>query len=1049
MKFRHSPRRLVWLSVLTAGAFPFASLASAQVVSSEDANAAALQLMNDGKLTESAAAFEDILKKYPTSTIISDAQYRLATVYYLLGDYEKSRAFIQKTLVPPAPSDITELGYALLPQVLAAKASKETRDETRKAGFEAAIKEYDAFLQKYPASAQAEATAYGRALCCFQIARYDDAIVTLQGNLKQFPKSETVQESQFLLGLCLMTQGALAAQETPGIVNPKADAAFDEAQRLLSDLVTRRGDLALLNDAQFQLGELFTNRAIFAAQENRETLFAKALGAYRSLLPKETTIAAQETRIKKVRDRRLAALTSKNLAQMKSLEGLLEHEISKLAAVKAKGDLTVSAQIKVGQLFFHKGGYDEARVALRQSQPFAEDDEQKKNLLYYLTLSYAQQVHTIPAEARQKLVDKAVAGYTEFQQTYKGDPLADNLPYTLGTLFLAKAPEQALSYFQESLQLYPKGRLLNDTLIAQANACIQLKQFDRALATFQAFLKENPKRELAAAAESGIANILKDTGKIDEALVQYKKIATTYTGTPQAENAAFWVGQIPLQKGDTDTAIAALTAFLNDYPKSDLFPGAKYSLAQADARKGDTDTALRLFKEVADAYPKSEAAPYAFFEQSNLLSAPEKADARDALMQEFIQRYPDHDKIFFAYNTLAQDLLAKNQTPEAIALYTRLVEKHPLDAQAPTALFNVATLWNQQANALGHYFALNEAQRVEWTTALGNSISACEKLIGDYPESQPVALAMQYLLAGQKLFASAQLKTDEQINVYFQDLATRFASQPQTRSKVLFTLAAFTYEKDKAKAVDQMTAAYDPKLLYASSDVDLYGSALLEQGKADAAMRVYQKLATDFPDTDPAHPEKSPLQTQEAQAISLFGTAKALQSKGQIAPAAEKFETFKRLYPTSPATKILEANYGIAILAHQQQQDDKALPLLIQVIRARNASPELRASAMLLNAQIQEAKNELLPAIDQYLKIALFYDSVPTAAAEGLWRGGQLLEKQAAALPQTSANPKDVTKPVQLRKALKAYKDLVAKYPTAPHAAEANARVAALEPTLK
>ncbi|MEI8234195.1 MAG: tetratricopeptide repeat protein [Verrucomicrobiota bacterium] len=1036
-------------SIFAAGALPFAPLAEAQVVSSEDANATALQLMNDGKLAEAAAAFEDVIKKYPTSTFVSDAQYRLATLYYMLGDYEKSRTFIQKTLVPPAPADITELGYALLPQVLAAKAAKETNEDARKAGYETAIKEYDAFLKKYPASPQVETITYGRALCSFQIAKYDDAAEALRTNLKQFPKSETIQESQFLLGLCLMTQGALAAQETPGAANAKADAAFDESQRLLTGIITRRSDIALLNDAQFQLGELFTNQAIFAPQETREILFAKALEAYRSLFPKETTIAAQEARIKSVRDRRLAALAAKNLVQMKSLEGLLEHEISKLAAVKAKADLTVSAQIKIGQLFFHKEGYDEARVVFRQMQQFAEDDEQKKNLLYYLTLSYAQQSHTLPDEARQKLIDKAVEDYTQFQQAYKGDPLADNLPYTIGTLFLAKAPEQALRYFQEGVQLYPKGRLLNDTLIAQANACIQLKQFDKALSTFQAFLKESPKRELAAAAESGIANILKDTGKIDEALAQYQKIATTYAGMPQAENAAFWVGQIHLQKGDVDKAIPELTAFLKEHPKSELFPGAKYSLAQACGRKPDTATALRLFKEIADEFPKSEAAPYAFFEQSNLLGGPDKADERDALMKEFIRRYPDHDKVFYAYNTIAQDLLAKGQTAGAIALYALMVEKHPQDPQAPTALFNVATLWNQQANALGRYFALNEAQRAAWTAALGNSLAACEKLIGDYPESQPVALAMQYLLSGQKLLSTAQLKTDEQITAYFQDLAGRFANRPQTRSKILFTLASFTYEKDKTKAVEQMTAAYDPKLLYAAADIDLYGGALLEQGKVEEAVKVYQKLAADFPDADPAHPEKSPLQTQEAQAIALFGTAKALQSKGQIAQAAEKFETFKRLYPSSAADKILEANYGIAILAHQEKKDDTALPLLIQIIRARTASNELRANAMLLHAQIQEGKNELLPAIDQYLKIALFYDSIPAAAAEGLWRGGQLLEKQAAGLPQTSANPKDVTKPTQLHKALKAYKDLVAKYPSAPHVGEAKARIDALEPALK
>jgi len=246
-----------------------------------------------------------------------------------------------------------------------------------------------------------------------------------------------------------------------------------------------------------------------------------------------------------------------------------------------------------------------------------------------------------------------------------------------------------------------------------------------------------------------------------------------------------------------------------------------------------------------------------------------------------------------------------------------------------------------------------------------------------------------------------------------------------------------------------MQAAYNPQLVYAAADIDLYASTLLEQGKTEESAQLYQKLATDFPNPDPAHPEKAPQQIQEAQAVALFGTAKALQSQGQIAQAAAKFDTFKKLYPSSPAAKILEANYGIAVAAHQEKQDDTAIPLLIQVLRSRTGSVELRANAMLLHAKIQQEKNETLPAIDEFLKIALFYDSVPAAAAEGLWSGGQLLEKQAATLPSTSQNPKDVTKATQLKKAAKAYADLIAKYPTSPHIKEARARLAILEPTVK
>ncbi|MCX6967242.1 MAG: tetratricopeptide repeat protein [Verrucomicrobia bacterium] len=1044
MKFRPLPRRFV-LALLTSACAFCVSSAQAQTASAEEASNAALQLMNEGKLPDAAAAFESVLKNYPTSMGVSDTQYRLATLYFILGDYEKSRALIQKLLAPPTPADITELACGLLPQMLAAKSAREKTEADRKAGFEAAIKEFDAFVQKYPTSALVETVTYGKALSSFQIAKYDEVSAALRSNLKRFPNSETILESQYLLSICLMTQGFLAAQETPGVINPKADAAFGEAQRLLNDIIQRRSDIALLNDAQFQLGELLVNQALFAPEASRSALYEKALEAYRSLFPKATTVAAQEVRIKNLRDRRLAALASKNLAQMKSLEGLLEHEISKLSAVKAKGDLTISAQIKVGQLFFHKDAYDEARVVFRQMQPFAEDAEQKKNLLYYLTLSYAQQSRAIPSEARQKLVGKAVARYEEFQKNYKGDLLADSLPYTIGSLFLTTAPQKALEYFQQGIQIYPEGRLLNDTLIAQANACIQLKQFDKALATFQAFLKENPKRELAAAAESGIATILKDTGKTEEALAQYQKLRAAYAGTPQAENAAFWVGQIRLQKGDLEAAITDLSAFLKDYPKSELFPGAKYSLAQAYARKKEVATALQLFKEIAEAFPKSEAAPYAFFEQANLLPGEEKAGERNALMKEFIRRYPEHEKLFFAYNTLAQAEIAKGHTAEAVAVLTEMAEKRPTDPQTASALLTIVSLWNQQANTLGRYFALNEAQRGQWNAALTNALAAAEKIIHAYPESPQLPLAMQYLLAGQKLLEGAKLKTDEEITQYFQGLAAQFEAKPQTKSKILFTLASFTYEKDKSKALEQMQAAYNPQLVYAAADMDLYASVLLEKGKIDEAVKVYQKLAVDFPNPDPAAPEKAPLQIQEAQAIALFGTAKALQSRGQIAQAAEKFDAFKKLYPRSPAPKILEANYGIAVAAHQQNQDDKAIPLLIQVFRAPTAAVSLRANAMLLYAKIQEAKGETLPAIDQYLKIALFYDSVPTAAAEALWCGGQLLEKQASALPASSQNPKEVTRATQLKKAVKAYADLITKYPTSPHIKEARARHAALE----
>jgi outer membrane protein assembly factor BamD (BamD/ComL family) len=94
----------------------------------------------------------------------------------------------------------------------------------------------------------------------------------------------------------------------------------------------------------------------------------------------------------------------------------------------------------------------------------------------------------------------------------------------------------------------------------------------------------------------------------------------------------------------------------------------------------------------------------------------------------------------------------------------------------------------------------------------------------------------------------------------------------------------------------------------------------------------------------------------------------------------------------------------------------------------------------LLIGQIQEGKGNIAAAIDSYLKTATFYGGVADAAAEALWRGGQMLEVQAAALTEAST-PK---KSEQIAKAVSSYKDLVTKYPDSSFVGQAEDRLKAL-----
>ena len=1017
--------------------------ARAQAESPDAVSAKAQTAFDTGNYKEAADAYQELLTKYPTWMGAAGAQLQLGYVFYLLGDYDKALLNLKKVLITggTATPEQREVATSLIPQALAAKAAKETKEDKRKAGYEAAIAEFDSFLKQFPTGEEVEHAIYGKALAFYQIAKYEDAVAALRGSVEKFAQSASVLDTQFMLGLTLATQGNLALQADSN--SAAGIAKFEEAEKILRQIIARNMDVALANEAQFQIGELLFNRGSLGPEAERNAIWNKAIEAYRAVKAKDLMVKAQETRIKAIQDARKAAGQARNLALVKRAERLEKSEIPKLEAIKEKGDSTIAALVKIGQIYFQQKAYDEARVMLRHLQQFTADDaEQKKTIQYYITLTYAS----------QKLNEKAVGEYTEFNAAFKGDPMGDNLPLIIGSLFLTNDPktndsEKAAQFFKEGAELYPNGHYVNETLTQQANTLIQLKKFDEALATFTNFLKRKPKAELACSAEFGIATVLKETGKLPEAITQYKKVRDGYAGTPQAEQSAFWVGQLSLQKGDLPSignAVTELTAFLKNFPKSELFPSAKFSLAQAKAAKKENAEALKLYKEVSDEFPKSVPATFSYFQRANLLSEDQKVEEMVALMKEFIQKYPDDDKVFYAFNSVGQVLINTSKPKEAIQIYSEYAEKHPKDPHAAEALLNLVQLWHQYSVAQGRYLALQQTERDEWNKGIVNSTKAAEQLIGDYPESEQVATALQELMEAQKMLMSAKLKTEADLIKYFQGLAAKFESNPNTKSKVLFSLAAFIYDTNKVKGLEMMKSAYNPSLVYAPEVIDLYGSALLEAGKVEDSSAVYQKLSKDFPIPEGVDPEKAPAPVQAAQAIALYGHGKALQKQGKTKETSEVFAKLKKSYPWSP--KMLEADFGIAEGMVQDKKLDEAAALLVQIIRAQTATADLRANSMFLLGGIYEQKGDIASAIDQYIKIAVFYEGVPKTASEGLWKGGQLLEQQAPSMPDKAKKKGEATKTSQMAKAVAAYKDIVSKYPNSAHVAEANEKLKALDP---
>jgi TolA-binding protein len=950
----------------------------------------ALQLFNQGKYAEAAQIYEALPKDHPTSPLIPEATFRLAYIHFLNGEDDKAIETIQRNLDPAKniPPEIAEISASMAPQFLAAKAAKmSVNDPARKTTFEEAVKQYDAFIKRFPQSEEVEMANYGKARAHYQLQQYELAANALRANLQRFPQSPSAQDTQFLLAVVLATQANVAMQKATA-KDPTADAAYEEALRLLADIIQKRTDIALANDAQFQLGEILLSRSNFVTGEAQQQFARRALDAFRAVVPKEAVVKAQQDRLAQIQVALQQAVNTRDMTAIRRAQRLQQREQEKLAALEQRADQSLAAKLKSGQAFITLQDFDAARVLFHFLEPFVEEPDQHKQLLYYLTLTYAA----------QHIADKAVQGYDKFMTQYRGDPIGENLPLLVGMVFLdpkSSDPNKAIEYFKQESALYPKSKFVAEAVMQEALALIPLAKYDEALTVLKKFLANNPTKEQGAAAQFGLATIYQRTNKIDEAIAAYKTVRDNYAGTPQAEQAAFWIAQLIFSRGDSKAGLDEFKSFLAKFPKSDLAPAAMLLIGQAQAALGQKESAVATYKELAQKHPKSDAAMGAYFQRATMAqNEGDYAEVKKA-MREFIAAYPSTDRLFSAYDYIAQVQVVEKQLPEAIATYEEFVQNHPKDENAPKALLKMAGHWKTHAENQGLvYLNLNDEQKATWRKAVEQSISTAEKILEQYPESPEVALALQALLTAQKMEIKAKIETEQEVEKYFTALAARFEAKRSTKSKILFALAGFLAEKDMARAVEIMTSAYDPKAVYSAADLDLYGSALIAQKKYDEAQKVFDKLAADYPVPPGTAPGKAPRSIWEPQSIALFGSARVLQEQGRAAEAQKKFEELKATYPYSP--KLLEADYGIAATLARQKKNDEALRLLANVSRQTHAPAALRAKSMLLLGKIFETQGKYEEAINNFIKIGVFFEGVPDIAAEGLWRGAQLQEQQAS-----------------------------------------------------
>jgi TolA-binding protein len=497
-----SPRlmNLLILRIIPSVFVLLASLAPAlgQSKAAFEANAAAYELYSKGDYKAAAAAYEKLLRDFPTEGMTSSAQLQLAFCYYFLGRFDEAAGALAKSASgSQLPAELQQVADGFLPQILSAKAATMVpSDPNRTSAFEDAVSKFTDYIKKYPQAQDLENAIYGRALAAYQIKKYDEAIRDLELNLQKFPQSGTLDNSRNLLAVTLATVGSAELIKGDASAKSKALELYRRAADYLREIIRKKENIAVINEANFQLGEILLNQAPFVPEAERSALNAEAFNSYRSVISKEQIVKLQEDKISEFPAKKAAALRANNQALKQQLDRDNERELKQLAELQGRPDQTPTALLKIAEIYFQQNKHNEARVVLAHVRPHLSGEEDKKRALYFTTMTYAL----------QNVADRARAGYDEFQAKYKGDPLADNLPLALGSMYLSQNnPTEALRYLNESLALYPTGRFAGLSVVQKANAETLLGNLADALKTFQEYLAQNPHPEIGAIAQAGVA----------------------------------------------------------------------------------------------------------------------------------------------------------------------------------------------------------------------------------------------------------------------------------------------------------------------------------------------------------------------------------------------------------------------------------------------------------------------------------------------------------------------------------------------------------------
>ncbi|MCH8829062.1 MAG: tetratricopeptide repeat protein, partial [Planctomycetes bacterium] len=545
--------------------------------------------------SKAAAAFDDVVKKHPTSKLGVNCFYYRAECAFQTGDKPAAVAIYQQAIQKyPAGPLLAEIHYAL----------GTTQQELKQ--FPAAAATFQTFLRKFPQDIRVNECRLRRGIAMMSMKKIAPAekIFTQLAVLKTFKLADyaLLKQAECVLQRGNVTQAVNLYQSLPRRFPKSAyigaaliaagknrfqSGQYPPAQRLFTDVISRQLDEAdeaayWLARTQIQLknpaAAMETVRKAIAA--NPKSLFLPHLELTRidaaAAQPKlRKSAVALYAAFAKTRAVHPLAAESQFRAASLSLQGedfpaAISHAAVFLATAQfAKSPYRPRVLFIAGEAYLLREKPDAVRALASYRQLIDGFPQDAQLAQARLRLGFCLYRTGKPTEAVKVLT-------TAFAQLKEPDQLAE-AQLLIGRCHAdGSRHKQAVAAFAAAAKAGPQWKRSDEVHYLAGVSQLALKQTAAAVAEFNKVVRKSPHGPYRANAHLQLAEIAFAVKKFAVALTNFTAVIKTFPKTEAALTAHYGSASVFYAQGNDAKAVSQLSTLLKQQPKSGNAASARY-----------------------------------------------------------------------------------------------------------------------------------------------------------------------------------------------------------------------------------------------------------------------------------------------------------------------------------------------------------------------------------------------------------------------------------------------------------------------------------------